>query len=90
MSPSHVLYDPSCLLPLERGEKVVVGWLALVSPIWGGLNTIAFCYDMLHHLPRGKSRCPRPLEIVAAQVSGDIDDLTDDKQPRGAFRFHGF
>ena len=33
-------------------------------------------------------RCPRPLKIVAAEMSGDIDDFANEIEASLAFTFH--
>jgi len=37
---------------------------------------------------RGCARGPRPLEVEAAQVPGNIDDFADEKQPRDFSGLH--
>lgn len=44
----------------------------------------------LNVLRGGVTRSPGPLEVKAAQVSGDIQHLADKIQPRRLQRLHGF
>src|SRR5579884_2381481 len=41
-------------------------------------------------LSGSKSRGPRPLEVEATEMPGDIDDFSDEVQSRNLARFHGF
>ena len=40
----------------------------------------------LHRLPRRPAAGPGPLEIVAAEPAGDVDDLADEIEPRHVAR----
>src|SRR5260221_1429171 len=42
-----------------------------------------------HRLSGAKSGRPRPLEIEAAELPGDVDHFSDEKQTRHFLRFHG-
>ncbi len=38
----------------------------------------------------GGGRGPSPLKIEAAEVAGDVDNLSDEEEPRNETGFHGF
>ena len=45
--------------------------------------------DQLHRLARCVTRRPGPLKIVAAQLTGYVDDFADEEESRDALCFHG-
>ncbi len=45
---------------------------------------------LLNILTGTKARCPRPLEVIAAQVPCDVDHLANEVQARDFFAFKGF
>ena len=47
-----------------------------------------FAMGQSDELRRGMARRPRPLEVVAAEPSGDVDDLADEVEPGNARRAH--
>src|ERR1043165_1647152 len=44
--------------------------------------------DVSYRLSRSLRRCPRPLEVIAAEPARDVDDLADEIEPRHRPRFH--
>jgi len=63
---------------------------SLISPASIACTPLEPLPGTLYRLPCRIARSPRPLEVEAAQLSGDIHDLADEIQPRHFIALHGF
>src|ERR1700739_1565158 len=78
---STIVHAGSTGYPFLRSEPSYTGNCAgsRVRPLDSPSNFLAGC----------ESRCPRPLEIESAELSGDVNHFSDKKHPRHPSAFHG-